>query len=202
MKNQEAIWDIEYGRNKVKWNKETKTLPKLLKNKRVLEIGIGNGKTLHAILKQNPEKVIAVDFSAEAIKQCGKIFGKTKNVIFEKMDILDMPFEEEFDIVVCYYVLNNLTEKERISAVREIYRVLKKKGLVLFEDFAVGDFRRIHKKDKKNNGIACHFFTREELAYLFKNFSKIKLKEKITTPVLHKPKLVRKILSGVFKKRN
>jgi ubiquinone/menaquinone biosynthesis C-methylase UbiE len=196
MKTQEKIWDLEYKRNVVKWNKETKTLPNILKNKRVLELGVGNGKTLRAILKQKPQNVVAIDFSAEAIKQCKKIF-LNKDILFKKADILDLPFgENEFDIVACYYILNNLNEKERISAVQEIYRVLKEKGLVIFEDFAVGDFRVI----KKKNGLYCHHFERKEIEELFKNFSKVKVKKKITKPILHKPELVRRILSGVFEK--
>ncbi|MEK6892809.1 MAG: class I SAM-dependent methyltransferase [Nanoarchaeota archaeon] len=200
MKNQEKIWDIEYKRNAVKWHRETKTLPNLLKSKRVLELGVGNGKTLWAILKQKPREIVAIDSSKEAIKQCERIFAGGR-VLFKKSNILHLPFGEgEFDIIICYYILNNLTEKERISAIREICRVLKKKGLVIFEDFAAGDFRNIHKKEKKKNGLYRHFFTGKEIAHLFKDFLKIKLKEKTTKPILHKPELVRKILFGVFEK--
>jgi len=208
MKNQESIWNIEYRKNPHKWNKETINLSKLMKNKKVLEIGVGNGKTLHAILKQNPKSVVAMDFSSESLNICRKIF-RGKNISFVKADITNLPFEnEEFDMVVCYYVLNNLLKKERKKAVNEIIRVIKTKGKLLFEDFAVGDFRETN-KDKKiieshtiknKNGIICHFFEIKEIKKLFNIFSTKKLVQRTFNPIITMPKLKRKIISGIFVK--
>ncbi|MDP1695791.1 MAG: class I SAM-dependent methyltransferase [archaeon] len=201
MNNQQKLWDKEYQQHKIKWHKDTQTLPKILKNKVILELGIGNGKTLRSILKQNPKEVTAIDFSKEAIVQAKKEFSRTK---FIKSDIIKMPFPKEyFDIVVCYYILNNLSKKEIKEAVKEIKRVLKTNGKILFEDFAVGDFRETIKIPshtiQKKNGIICHFFTIIELKTLFKNFSKINLKEKISKPIAYK-NLKRKIISGAITK--
>jgi len=208
MKNQEAIWNIEYKANKQKWHKETINLPKLIENKKVLEIGVGNGKTLKAILRQNPKTIAAMDFSSEALNACKKIFHE-KKISFVKANMTNLPFEnEEFDIIICYYVLNNLLEKERKKAVKEINRVIKTRGKLLFEDLAVGDFRETNKNQKtieshtiKNKkGIICHFFEIKEIKKLFNRFSTKKLTQRTFNPIINKPKLKRKIISGIFTK--
>lgn len=185
---QSLIWDKIYEKHE--WRKETRTLPKLLKGKKILELGVGNGKTLIAIHRQNPEEIYAIDFSNRAIEICKEKFAHD-DIKFEKMDVLDLKFEDNsFDAIVCYYVLNNLSKSERIKAVSEIYRVLKPEGIVLFEDFAVGDFR--FKKGGnligentliKANGLICHFFESNEIKALFKDFSKVKLEIKETKPL-------------------
>jgi len=209
MKNQESTWDIEYLKNPHKWHKETINLPKFIENKKVLEIGAGNGKTLQIIMRQNPKEVVAMDFSSEALNKCKEIFHE-KNINFVKANITNLPFEnEEFDIVVCYYVLNNLLEKEREKAVKEMNRVIKTRGKLLFEDLAVGDFRETNKKQKliedhtiKNKkGIICHFFGTGEIKKLFRLFSTKKLAQRTFNPIFNKPKLKRKIISGIFVKK-
>ena len=207
MKNQERIWDNEYSQNKNKWHKETKDLPIIFKDKKVLELGVGNGKTLKAILKQRPKSITTIDFSEEAIN-IAKSDILFKNVNFIKSDVRELHFKDnQFNVVVCYYILNNLLEEDRKKAVNEIHRVLKPKGELIFQDFAVGDFRQKEKNKavedntiQNKSGIICHFFTNQELKELFKDFSKIKVKIKITSPITHKPKLKRKILSGIISK--
>ena len=201
---QEEVWDIEYSRSE--WRKETRTLPKMLSGKKVLEIGVGNGKTLIAIHRQNPKELFAIDFSEKAIEICREKFAHD-DIKFEKMSVLDLKFDDEsFDAVVCYYVLNNLSDGERKKAVGEIYRVLKDEGIVLFEDFAVGDFR--FKKNSrmiaentliKANGITCHFFEDKEIKELFWEFSKVKM-QVIETKPLRGMDYTRKLASAVIRK--
>jgi ubiquinone/menaquinone biosynthesis C-methylase UbiE len=202
--NQAPLWDKIYAKHE--WRKETRTLPKLLKDKKVLEIGVGNGKTLISILRQKPKSVNAIDFSEKAIEICKDKFAHD-DVNFEKMDVLDLKFDtESFEAVVCYYVLNNLTKQERIKAVFEIYRVLKDEGVVLFEDFAVGDFR--FKKGSnmiaentlvKADKLTCHFFDDKEIKELFKEFAKVKM-HIIETKPLRGMDYTRKLISAVVRK--
>jgi ubiquinone/menaquinone biosynthesis C-methylase UbiE len=198
MKNQEKIWDEEYRKKGLVWNKETKFLPKVLKNKEVLEIGVGNGKTLISILKQKPKKVVAVDFSSKAIEICKKAFGEIENVKFKKIDFLKMPSKEEFDAVVCYYFLNNLTKKERKLAVEKIFAVLKRGGKVLFGDFASGDFRE-NNKGKRNAPICC-YFKEKELDDLFCKFSCKKIMMKKFKLIRKDPRITRRIFLGIITK--
>jgi len=207
IKTQKEVWDAEYSQKGAIWNREPMNLPKILKGKRILELGAGNGKTLKSILRQKPSGVVAIDFSKQAIAQCKKTFQNFSHLTLLEADILALPFNnKDFDIVFCYYVLNNLMKKERKKAINEIKRVLKPKGRILFEDFAVGDFR--HEKGaksiekntiKKKNNIICHFFTEKEVKSLFKLFGKIKIKQITSKPIKHKS-LERKILSALIEK--
>lgn len=199
--DQASLWNNEYIKNPILWAKETQSLPKILSGKSVLELGVGNGKTLAAILLQKPKSIVALDFSEKAIEICQSRF--PKSVSFQVASITEMPFQDEtFDVVVCHYILNALSEKDFQKAVSEIKRVLKKKGKVIFEDFAVGDFRQKGKSKtlKKKSGITCHYFTIPELNKIFSEFTgKFKVQE--TTPILHQEVLKRKIISGILTKK-
>ena len=206
MENQADIWDRLYSQN-LALKKETATLPKLLKGKSVLEVGVGNGKTLISILRQNPKSVLAIDFSQEALNSASKLV-KSEKLEFLKADITQLPFKEEFDVIVCYYTLNNLLEQDRKKAINSIYNALKEKGKIIFEDFAVGDFRERKTSRKqiethtitKENRLICHFFTKSELLSLFNKFSKIQLTKKSSLPITKKPHLKRNIISGIIVK--
>lgn len=201
---QEEVWNKIYEKHE--WRKETRNLPKLLDGKKVLELGVGNGKTLIAIFRQKPKEVHAIDFSDKALEVSREKFAHD-NIKFEKMDVLDLKFEDNsFDAIVCYYVLNNLSKSERIKAISEIFRVLKKEGIVLFEDFAVGDFR--FKKGSnmiaentliKADGLTCHFFEDKEIKDLFKDFSKVKMQILETKP-LRGMDYTRRLINAVVRK--
>src|SRR3989344_412930 len=199
--NQQDVWDELYERN-LTWKKETITLPNILKDKNVLELGMGNGKTLISILKQNPSQVSAIDSSIKAIEKSRKIFGNKVRLL--KVDAKDLPFpDNSFDIVVAYYILNNSVKKDRVKIIKEIYRVLKKKGICIFEDFSINDFRnkgKKHKTDKntivKKNKLICHFFDEKKVRNLFGKFSEIKIKTSKFYPIRNK-NLKREIINCV-----
>lgn len=207
MKNQEEVWDSEYKENEDKWHRETQWLPLAFKGRKVLELGVGNGKTLRGILKQEPKKVVAIDLSKEALSQIKENF-QDERVELIKADMKKLPFnDEEFDVVVCYYTLNNLLKRERQIAADEIHRVLKKKGKLVFEDFAIEDFRETEKDNviieehttENPRGIICHFFTAKEVEGLFKKFHDIKLNKKVFFPMAHSI-LRRKLITGILVK--
>lgn len=185
MRNQERIWDDLYEL-KLTWHYET-NFDGNVKGKKVLEIGVGTGKTLRALIKKSPAKIVAIDTSVRAVNE-SKIL-KSLNVGILRADVLDMPFKDgEFDVVVCNYILNNLLEKDRKKAVKEIKRVLAKKGMVYFEDFGEGDLRsekgrKLERNTfEKSNGLICHFFKPDEVKGLFKGFSKVEIKTKTFKP--------------------
>ncbi len=208
MISQEKIWDKEYSKKENLWKKEVENLPRIFKNKNILELGVGNGKTLISLLKQKPKKITAIDFSINAIKNTDKKFSKEKNLEFLKADARNLPFQENsFDIVIARYILNNLLEKDREIAIKEIFKVLKSKGVVFFEDFALGDFRSLEIKKtlekntlQKKEGMICHFFEEEELNNLFKDFSKNKIKKLTYNPFKNKGEIKRVIFSGILTK--
>lgn len=195
MGSQLKAWDKLYKNNLI-WHRDTKSLPKILKGKKVIELGVGTGKTLRAILKQKPKSVLAIDFSENAINKC-KLEFSDKNLILRKGDILTIPIEENsFDVIVCYYILNNLTSTEMKRLVKRLDFALKQSGIILFEDFAQGDLRQKERKDK----IICHFFNEKEVNNLFSGFTISNLKVKSFNPIKSKSNLERKIISAIIKK--
>jgi ubiquinone/menaquinone biosynthesis C-methylase UbiE len=200
MENQRLIWDREYGRRGTIWSGQSKNLPQLLEGKIILEAGVGNGKTLSGILAQKPAYTIAYDFSPAALHRC------PKSAPLLRADALGLPFKDAvFDAVVLHYLLDNLLEADRIKAVAEAKRVLKDGGLVLFEDFAVGDFRQETAKRTgepeantilKKKGLICHYFTQEEVRKLFGGFTKVEVGLRQSAPIRDKAHLMRCIVSA------
>ncbi len=195
MDNQEECWNRLY-KERLIWKKETIDLPKLLKGKSVLELGVGTGKTLQSILRQNPKQVVAVDFSEEALKICSECT-KNQKVAFVHSDILKFNPDKKFDVIICYYLLNNFDEKERKMAVKKMQSLLTKAGVILFEDFAAGDFRE---KQGRKDSLFCHFFTEKEIRRLFHAFSDIKIKTRISNPIRSHKELKRKIISAMIRR--
>ena len=193
MNSQEAIWNDLYSK-KLTWKKETISLKNILTGKKVLELGAGNGKTLNAILRQKPKEITAIEISGEAIKRI-----KGLNVKLIKEDFLKFKTNDKFEVVVCYYFLNNFKQDERIKVANKIKDLLSDKGLILFEDFAVGDYRQkglqIEKNTiQKSNGLICHFFDKEEIKNVFGDF-KIEISEKTLSPIRKDKSIKRKIIN-------
>src|SRR3989344_2295871 len=195
--SQESIWDSLYKKDENKWKLES-NLPKILKNKNVLEIGVGNGKTLKSILLQKPKQVTAIDISSKALNIVNSKFPNVSNLTLSKSSVKNLPFKDsEFDSIICFFTLNNLLKKERKKAVSEIYRVLKIKGNVIFSDFAEGDYRQKGKIIENNtttlsNGLILHTFCIKEMNYLFRSFNIKELKIISSNPIRNKPTLKRK----------
>lgn len=197
IKNQEKIWDSIYEQDKLKWKRESR-LPKIMKDKAVLEIGAGNGKTIKAILAQKPNNLTAIDISQEAINILKNKF-KYKNFLAKKASALKLPFKDNyFDIVVSYFIFNNLLSKDRKKAISEIYRVLKPSGLVAFADFAEGDYRFIPREviesntTLRKNRLIFHIFQLEEVRALFYKFQIKNINILSNNPIRNQPNLKRK----------
>lgn len=202
MKNQEKTWDLLYSKG-LAWKKTSK-LNYRLKDKSVLELGSGNGKTLKAIIEKNPKHITVIDISKEAIILSKKTFGSNQ-ISYIHSDFLKANFKKKFDVITCYYFLNNLEEEDRVKAARKIVSLLDKNGIILFEDFGVGDMRESGKEIENNtfekkNGIICHFFDKKEIEILFPGF-KTKINEKTLSPVRKDKSLNRKIIRAEVRTR-
>jgi len=198
--SQKRIWDEKYRH--LTWHFKSK-LPDLLKNKVVLELGAGTGKTLREIINHNPREVYAVDFSKEALKKIGSY----KRIKIINEDILKLSLNKKFDVIVCNYILNNFLKDDRIKVIKKIKSLLSKNGYVLFEDFSSGDFR--HNSSKKNmqnekntaidkSGLIKHYFTIREIKYIFDGFKLINIRKKTFKP-FRNLNVKREIISATFK---
>lgn len=87
---------------------------------RTLDVGCGNGDVTRLL-----KNAVGVDVSEELLETARK---KSNNE-FIKVGCEDLPFEDnEFDNVLLIAVLHNLKKTSRKKCLKEIYRVLKKKG--------------------------------------------------------------------------
>jgi len=193
--NSRRIWDDLY-KTKLEWHYESK-LPGILERKSVLELGFGTGKTLSSILKQKPKKIIAIDFSKETLSKLNKTIKEKATLI--NSNFLSFRFKEKFDVIVCYYFLNNFRREERTKVVNKIKNLLNANGIILFEDFSIHDLRNKGKTTenntiKKDSGRICHFFSKKEISNLFSDFN-IRIRENSFKP-FRTSNLKRSILIG------
>ncbi len=105
--------------------------------KMLLELGCGTGNIIEAVLKGNPEAhVVGVDPSEGMRARCGAKFPCDERVEVEAGDALHLPFADgHFDFIVSNYTLHHLAPEERESCAREMARVLKPGGTLLYSDF-------------------------------------------------------------------
>ncbi|MSS74594.1 class I SAM-dependent methyltransferase [Candidatus Pacearchaeota archaeon] len=162
--NQQSLWDTFYTIQA--WQKETLDLPQICANKRILELGCGNGKTLKAILSQDPQAVLAIDFSGEALKRAKEMIQDLR-VTFLHTNVLALPGDlGTFDVIVCYYLLNNLTPAEQTSLIASLHSLLNPEGTLLLEDYTTGDHR-----EQTTHTLRRDFISQERIKQLLANYT-------------------------------
>jgi len=109
-------------------------------NEYVLDVGTGTGRTAVQIAKRlTTGRLVGIDIwdtmelsgnSPERAYKNAEIEGVKNKVEFKFGNVLEIPFDDNvFNSVTCSSVLNNIPgEKNRIKALKEIFRVLKPKG--------------------------------------------------------------------------
>lgn len=126
------------GVDGTRFNRIAKLL-ELKGNEYVLDVGTGTGRTAVQIAKRlTTGRLVGIDIwdtmelggnSPERAYKNAEIEGVKDKVEFKFGNVLEIPFDDVFDIVTCSSVLNNLPgEKNRTQALKEIFRVLKPKG--------------------------------------------------------------------------
>lgn len=101
------------------------------KNKKVLDIGCGDGKLTSEVLKKTEaSEIIGIDISKEQIRKAKAIFKGERKLKFYFADASNLKrFKENcFDAVFCNIAFQQFKDKEK--ALKEMFRVLKKGGEV------------------------------------------------------------------------
>lgn len=100
-----------------------------IKNKKVLDIACGVGYGSKMLADNGAKMVVGVDISHQAIGYAKNRYPH-KNVNFVKADVSHIPFKNNlFDVVVSFETIEHLKSAEEF--VKEISRVLKKRGLLI-----------------------------------------------------------------------
>jgi tRNAThr (cytosine32-N3)-methyltransferase len=147
----------------------------------LLEVGAGAGNTAFPILahNQNPGlKIHACDFSKIAVDVVRESEAyDTRHIQADVWDAAgeDLPpglSENSVDVVLMIFVFSALSPMQWQQAVRNVYRVLKPGGEVLFRDYGRGDLAQVRfKKGRylqenfyvRGDGTRVYFFEKEEL---------------------------------------
>jgi len=108
---------------------------------RVLDAGCGIGGSTRLLAKQFSCRVIGVDLADKFIEAATFLTRCTHLealVSFQQGSILELPFEDNtFDAVLCQHILMNI--KDKPTAAKEFFRVLKPDGQLMLHEIAKGD---------------------------------------------------------------
>lgn len=99
-------------------------------DERVLDIGCGDGRITVKVAARVPDgAVIGVDASHEMIAFATKQFGPAShpNLRFEVGDARNLPFREEFDLVISFNALHWIPEQD--AALQSVRNAMKPDGL-------------------------------------------------------------------------
>ena len=131
---------ITFGRERT-LRETTMSLAQLKPGDCVLEVGCGTGTlTLAAKRQAGPTgKVFGIDIIPEMIELSQRKAAQTsEDVTFQLGSIDDIPFpENQFDVVMCSFMIFHMSETMRRKGIAEIYRVLKPQGRLLVLDLAL-----------------------------------------------------------------
>ena len=147
-----------------------------LKNKRVLELGVGTGANLNFFIEKKL-KVFGIDGSKVALKIANKNFKRKKKFIkLVQGDIIKLPYQNNFfDYIIdceCLYA-NSLKDTKKILS--EVNRVLKKGGYFFSKTFAkntVGN--HFIRKNRKKKNLNVHFIKKGYGTFRISSLSEIK----------------------------
>lgn len=157
----------------------------------VLEVGAGAGNTAFPLIRNNENEqlmVHACDFSKYAVKVMreSEHYDPT-HMVADVWDVAAEPTEEadslppglgegSVDVVILIFIFSAISPREWSRAVRNVHRVLKPGGRVLFRDYGRGDLAQVRfKKGRymeenfyvRGDGTRVYFFDKEELSQIW-----------------------------------
>lgn len=106
----------------------------------ILQIGCGRGQEARYIESHYPcAKYLALDRDPMVIAKAESLTGSDSKIVFQVSDYEHLPFDDEsFDIVISFDTFHHIERWKK--ALREVHRVLKKKGKLALKTFSVETF--------------------------------------------------------------
>ncbi|KAG9345103.1 hypothetical protein JZ751_009644 [Albula glossodonta] len=191
-KEAQKNWDLFYKRNTTKFFKdrhwttrefeELKACRKFEAQKLVLlEAGCGVGNCIFPLLEEDDNIfVYACDFSPRAVEFENPLYCPERCKAFQcdltNDDLQDSIPVDSVDVVTLIFVLSAIHPDKMHLALKNIYKVLKPGGIVLFRDYGLYDHAMLRFKSGsklgenfyvRQDGTRSFFFSKELLAELF-----------------------------------
>lgn len=191
-KDASKFWDLFYKRNETRFFKDrnwtTREFEELLNDKSnkkriLLEIGCGVGNFIFPLLKQDLNFYIkACDFSSRAIEFVKTNPNYNENNIhafccdITTANIFENVKEQSVDIVTLIFVLSAIHPDKFHIVLKNVFKVLKHGGCLLFRDYGLYDMAQIRFKAghkiadnfyMRQDGTRSYYFSTEEIAKLF-----------------------------------
>lgn len=111
------------------------------KEKVILDVGCGYGRTLNELYQSGYTNLIGIDFSEGMIKR-GRLQFPYLDLRVKEAEQIDLP-DESVDAVILLAVLTCIkTNEEQQAFINEIRRVLKPKGILYINDFLLNEDER------------------------------------------------------------
>lgn len=157
----------------------------------LLDLGYGNGRD-SIYFANKVLKVTAVDFSKSGIEKLKTRQNRIKNrinCILKDIRNINFP-ENSFDVIYAHLSLHYFDDKTTSKIFDNLYKVLKKGGLIFVkckstDDALFGKGKKVGENMYKK-GHVRHFFTKEYMTEKLKKFKIIKVRK--TSSVYHKYK--------------
>jgi len=144
MKNSQKIIKDSIGWDIVNWSKSYKLMNQFIdisKLSNALELGVGHvggGYSLY-LASSNNINVVCSDFKEidDNVKSIHKKHNVHQNITYSKINALDIPYENFFDIVVFKSILGGIARNDSDLLVKvsdQVSKSLKKNGLLFFSE--------------------------------------------------------------------
>lgn len=156
------------------YQQQEKSILKLLKrtgfskleDKLILDVGCGSGGVLREFIKYGarPKNLHGIDLLPDRIEEAERL---SPNIEFTCGNAENLPYEDNFfDMILCFTVFSSILDRRmRQNIVREMLRVLKPEGIVLWYDYHVNnprnpDVRGVKKREIHELFSGCEIHLR------------------------------------------
>jgi SAM-dependent methyltransferase len=166
--NAATAWDEQYTTRSSYWRGPYDITPiteRIRPGASILDVGCGSGRYLIPLERAGFD-VLGVDISGVALRTLSRFLQLVQ------ADLKCLPLAcSSFDAVTCFGVLQHLSYDERKAAARELFRVLKPRGLAYVEVIGDMDMRyncgeEVETGTFVRGGIPNHHFSSGELSTL------------------------------------
>lgn len=125
-----------------------------LAEKKILDVGCGNGGVLRDFIRYGarPENLHGIDLLTDRIEEAKKL---SPDIDFRCGNAENLPYEDgTFDIILCFTIFSSiLDENTKRNIAKEMLRVLKPAGIILWYDYHMDNPRNPDVKGVKKDEI-------------------------------------------------